>query len=105
MYLYPVFQIIIDGTFPSLCCTKIRHQHVPIIKHVSTSGAVVIHPKARTRCSHKLLVVRHMTSDAGNGNDSDSGSGTKSGGNDKDNQPVCPRCKEPFTDTFSSISK
>ena len=38
----------------------------------------------------------------GDGNSS-SGNGTKGGGHE--GKPLCPRCGEPFTDTFSTISK
>lgn len=47
-----------------------------------------------------------MSTDApsGDGSDSDSGS-KKGGGGDHEGTPVCPRCKEPFADTLSAISK
>lgn len=33
------------------------------------------------------------------------GGRTTSGGNDNEGKPVCPRCGEPFTDSFTAISK
>ena len=40
----------------------------------------------------------------GSGNETGRGT-TTSGGSDNEGKPVCPRCGEPFTDSFTVISE
>ncbi len=102
---------------PHLCVDvtlSSHHINVSKIRYQSTLATPVI---TSPRYHKALILWRHSSSDttseSGNGDDvrgSGNGNGvgggtTTTGGSDHEGKPVCPRCGEPFTESFTVISE
>lgn len=100
----------LDSTHSSCSANHSKPTYQPVLRsHSSPSGTLLIHPRPRTRWNQ---LVKHVSSDVPNGedgsgskDDKDTGNGTTKSGGPHNGGPLCPHCKEPFTDTFSSLSK
>ncbi len=85
-------------------------------RSVWASPTGIAAPTVRLKWKESFRLWRYSssdtTSDSGNENGESvngtgdvSGGGTTRGGSDHEGKPVCPRCGEPFTDSFNVISE